>query len=172
MKIFLFILLSFLWACPSYAITAEQDGHNSRTIQDYIKDFVDIPQGALDWKLFGQTEMTNVEGKDEHGMDVQYYSPGFSLDLQVYDGEEITIKGFMFPLDAAENQRLFLFGPFPLNCPYQYHVGPNLVIEVHADDIPVPFSYDPITLKGILELVPKDLEYGIFYRLKGAHMVK
>ena len=169
-NIVLFLLCLFL-ASPSYAITAEQDGHNSRSIQDYIKDFVDIPEGALDWKLFGETEMTNVEGKDKDGMDIQYFSPGFSPDLQQYDGKEITIKGFMFPLGASENQTLFLFGPFPLNCPYQYHVGPNLVIEAHADDIPIAFTYDPITLKGVLELVPRDLEYGIFYRLKGAHKI-
>jgi len=77
----------------------------------------------------------------------------------------------MFPLDVTEDQRLFLFGPFPMSCPYQYHVGPALVLEVHAQDHPVAFSYDPVQLTGTLELVPEDKEYSVFYRLKDARKV-
>lgn len=171
--IFLTLLIAFSLITNAHALTMEQGADApTRTIEDYIKNYVDVPKGALNWELFGKTEITNVEGKDKDGMDIQYYSPGFSLDLQAYDSKEVTIKGFMFPLDPNENQKIFLFGPFPMNCPFQYHVGPNLVIEVHADKAPVAFSYDPITLTGTLELVPKDLDYGVFYRLKNAHIVK
>jgi hypothetical protein len=167
------LALLCLITSSAYALTSEPiSDAPERTIADYIEDYIDIPDGALDWKLLGQTEMTNVEGKDKDGMDIQYFSPGFPLDLQPLDGQEILVKGFMFPLGAAEEQNLFLFGPFPLNCPYQYHVGPNLVIEVHADKNPTPFTYDPITLKGVFELVPSDPEYGVFYRLKDAKIVK
>lgn len=167
--IFLFVLAVFL-STAAYAI--DESDAPTRTIEDYIKDYVDIPKGALDWKLFGMTEITNVEGRDKDGMDIQYFSPGFSLELQAYDNKQITLKGFMFPLDSSEDQKLFLFGPFPMNCPFQYHVGPNLVVEVHADKKPIPFSYDPVTLTGTLELVPKDIEYGVFYRLQNAKIVK
>ena len=35
-----------------------------------------------------------------------------------------------------------------------------------------PFSYDNINIKGELELVAKDDEYNMFYRLKNAELVK
>ena len=45
-----------------------------------------------------------------------------------------------------------------------------LIIEVHADD-PIVYSYDPINITGMLELVPKDDLYNIFFRLKKANLV-
>ena len=78
----------------------------------------------------------------------------------------------MFPLDGHEDQKMFLFGPFPMSCPYHYHVGPALVIEVYAEDNPVNFEYGPVTIAGTLELVPDDPEYSVFYRLLGAKRVK
>jgi hypothetical protein len=79
---------------------------------------------------------------------------------------------YMFPLNETEEQKLFLFGPFPLSCPFQYHVGPALVLEVHADKNPVTFDYEAITITGTLELVPDDPEYSVFYRLNNAKQVK
>ena len=158
---------------PAHALTFE-DGADAptRTIEDYIKDFVDIPEGALDWKIFGQTKEISVEGKDKEGYDFKYYKPGFSDAVKKLDGTEIMIKGFMFPLDSTEEQKTFLFGPFPINCPFQYHVGPSLVLEVHAGKDLINFSYDPLTLKGILRLVDTDLENSTFYRLEKARIVK
>lgn len=172
MRYFLLLLLLF-WPAQSYALTLE-DGADAptRTIEDYIKDYVDVPKGATDWKIFGETKEINVEGKDKDGLDFQYYKPGFSKQVEALNDQEITIKGFMFPLDGTEEQANFLFGPFPVNCPFQYHVGPSLVMEVHADKNPVAFSYEPLTITGTLELVHSDPENSTFYRLKNARLVK
>lgn len=168
-------LLCLLVLLPSaaHALTYEPGADApTRTLEDYIKDYVDIPKGALDWKVLGQTKEINVEGKTKDGMDYQYFKPEFTPDVKALDGKEITIKGFMFPLNSTDEQRLYLIGPFPVNCPYQYHVGPSLVVEVHADKNPVKFTYDPIIIKGRLELVTSDPEYSTFYRLQDAHLVK
>lgn len=167
------LLLVFTMPVTAYALTME-DGADAPTrgVEDYIKDYVDVPEGATDWKLFGKTEEVSTETKDSDGLDVQYYKPKFPDALTSLDGKRIKIKGFMFPLDEAEGQKLFLFGPFPLNCPFQYHVQPSLVIEVHAGKKPIEFTYDPITLDGTLELVPEDRENSTFYRLRGASVAK
>ena len=169
-------LLLFLFVCAplnAYAITQEEGADApTRGIEDYIKDYVDIPEGATDWKTFGKTKFVSVETKDKDGLDFQYYKPQFTPELVALAGKKIKIKGFMFPLDETEDQKTFLFGPFPLNCPFQYHVQSNLVIEVHADKNPVAFTYDPVTLEGILELVPEDRENSTFYRLKDAAAVE
>ncbi len=143
----------------------------TRTLEDYIKEYVDVPPGATDWKVFGKTRQIDVRGKTSDGYDFQYYKPKFTREVTALDGRQVTVKGFMFPLDATEKQKLFLIGPFPINCPFQYHVGPSLVIEVHTDKHPVQFSYDPIVITGTLQLVAKDPENNTFYRLLDAKQV-
>lgn len=144
----------------------------TRTVEDYIKDYVDVPKGAMDWKVFGKTKSTEIKSKTDDAYDIIYEKPTFTPEVTALNGKEVKIKGFMFPLDPTDGQKMFLFGPFPVNCPYQYHVGPSLVMEVHVDKKPIKFSYDPIILTGTLELVPNDPEYSTFYRLKNAKQVK
>lgn len=170
-----YILLFALLFAPvtAHALTQEEGvDAPTRGIEDFIKDYVDTPAGATDWKVFGKTKSINVETKDADGLELQYYKPEFMPELKALAGKKVIVKGFMFPLDETEDQKNFLFGPFPLNCPFQYHVQSNLVIEAHADKNPVEFTYDPVTLEGILELVPEDKENSTFYRLKDAKAVK
>ncbi len=159
------LLLSF----PAAALEMEEGADApTRTIEDYIKDYVDVPEGATNWKVFGKTKIENIENTGEDGLQYQYYKPSFPQDLKALDGKKITLKGFMFPLDESEKQGFFLFGPFPLNCPFQYHVQPNLVVEVEAKANPVEFSYDAVILTGTLQLVPEDPENSTFFRLLAA----
>lgn len=144
----------------------------SQTLKDLAKNYIDVPKGATDWKLLGSTAEKNIEGKDKYGYEYQYYKPVFPPEVKALAGKEITVKGFMFPLDSADKQKEFLLGPFPVGCPFHYHVAPALVIEVHAEKKPAKFSYDPITVRGVLELVPSDPDSGVFYRLKNAEVVK
>lgn len=171
MKFLIALLLMLVFSFPSFALE-EQDGADAptRTISDYIKDYVDIPKGGTDWKIFGQTKEISIEKKDTEGYDLQYYKPDFPAEVTALDGKEIILKGYMFPLDSTEEQSLFLFGPFPINCPFQYHVGPSLVMEVKADK-PVKFDYEPLTLKGTLQLVKDDPENSVFYRLVRAKKI-
>ena len=64
----------------------------------------------------------------------------------------------------SEKQKKFLMGPYPLSCPFHYHVGPSQVIEIKSDN-PVDFSFDPITIKGKLE-VKYNEETGSFFYLE------
>ncbi len=144
----------------------------NRTLADFIKDYVDVPQGATDWKVFSKTKEVNVEGKTKDGYDYQFFKPKFTPEVRKLDGQIVTVKGFMFPLGETEKQKMFLFGPFPVSCPFHYHVSPALVIEVHADKTPVKFSYDAVTLKGKLQLIDADPENSTFYKLVDVQVVK
>lgn len=168
MMIRLFLLLVLI-SVPSaaFAITDEMNGEKTKTIQDYIKDYVDVPKGALDWKVLGKTKEVSIEGRDKDGLDFGFTKPNFPPEVLALDGKEVTLKGFMFPLDPAEAQHMFLFGPFPATCPFQYHVGPALVIEVTTPkDKPVKYTEEPITVTGKLELVKEDPDNSTFYRMK------
>ncbi len=140
-------------------------------IVNSISDFVIVPDGGLDWKILAKTKSEPFEYKDDKGHSIYGVKPVFTHDLMPYDNQMITMQGYMFPLNADKSQNMFLFGPFPISCPYHYHVGPALVIEAHGFK-PIKFRYEPITIKGVLELVREGNEYNIFYRLKNVEIIK
>lgn len=141
-------------------------------LSDYIYDYVDLPEDALDWKILGQTKQNEVTIPSDEGYDITYSKPEFTPQVKALDGKNIIIKGYMFPLDHAEMQSKFLFGPFPMGCPFHYHVGPSLVIEAHTESKPILFDYEPITIEGKLELVYDDWENNVFYRLQNTRLIK
>ena len=136
-----------------------------------IPDFVKTPEGGTSWNVFGETKQNPYAYTDKDGMEWSGVHPEFSERLKKLDGKEILIQGYMFPLGQEEKQSLFLLGPFPVSCPFHYHVTPDLIIEAHAKT-PIDFSYDAINIKGKLELVPKDDENNVFYRLRDAEVLK
>lgn len=136
-----------------------------------IPDFAPTPVGGTDWKLFGATRQIAYSEKDAQGFERSGVRPEFSEDMRKLDGKTVKIIGYMFPMDEGETQKVFLFGPFPLSCPYHYHVSNNLVIEAHAAK-PIAFSYDPLTLEGRLELVARDDDYNTFYRLHDVRIAR
>lgn len=136
-----------------------------------IPKYVTVPEGGLDWKLFSQTKSVPYQFKDEEGQELHGVQPEFSNTLRKLDGQIIKMQGYMFPLNAAEDQSMFLFGPFPVSCPFHYHVGPALVIEAYAAE-KIEFGFEPIVLEGTLELVPRDDDYNVFYRLKEVRLIK
>lgn len=140
-------------------------------VMDFIPDFVDVPEGGIAWEIFGETESVEYQDKDEDGRDFYGVRPEFGEDLKKLDGQTILMQGYMFPLQAEEGQELFLFGPFPVTCPYHYHTGPSLVIEANAKE-KIEFRWDAIDVRGRLELVPRDDEFNIFYRLHDVVLVR
>lgn len=152
-----------------------QDYSNFESIQQdelisSIDDFINLPKGGVPWKVFGDTGMDEYTFTDEEGNDWLGFRPLFTKEIKKLDAKEILVQGYMFPLDQGEGQSLFLLGPFPLTCPYHPHTSSNLTIEVSAK-IPITFSYEPVNVKGQLELVPKDDLYNVFFRLKNAELV-
>lgn len=135
-----------------------------------VDNFVRTPKNGISWQTLGKTKQTAYAYTDADGMQWEGVRPEFPDDLKKLGGQTILIQGYMFPLEQNEKQSSFLLGPFPVSCPFHYHVTPNLIIEVHMKS-PVAFEYDPVNVSGRLELVPKDDEYNVFYRLQDAVLV-
>ena len=114
--------------------------------------------------LFAQTSSVPFSYVDENGERYEGVEPEFTDAIKKLDGQVVVMQGYVFPLNAPDGQSVFLFGPFPVSCPYHYHVGPALVIEAHAQK-KIKYQWDAVDLQGRLELVPRDEKYGIFYRL-------
>ena len=151
--------------------TTDDDPFKEYDLLSNIDDFVTVPKGGTHWKVFGETGMKEYTFNDKDGNEWIGVRPEFSKEIKNLESKKILIQGFMFPLEQKEKQSLFLLGPFPVSCPYHPHTSANLIIEVHADK-PIPFSYDAVNIEGILELVAKDDEYNVFFRLREAKINK
>lgn len=138
---------------------------------DQIPNFTTTPDGGVDWKIFAETKEEAYSVVREDGIEWEGVKPVFADAIKKLDGKTVKMTGYMFPLDQTEEQTQFLFGPFPLSCPYHYHVSNNMTVEAHAKK-PIEFSYEPVTVEGVLELVPLDYEYNTFYRLRDVKVVK
>lgn len=96
---------------------------------------------------------------------------GFKVDVPVFagevkklDGKEITLRGYIIPVEGYRSHTEFIFSAFPYNmCFFCGGAGPETVMEVKALT-PVKYTTEPVTLKGILHLNNTDvnrLMYGI-----------
>lgn len=157
-------------------ILSEEEAANEQTfsLEDLlsnIDNFVKTPPNGLSWQVLGSTGQTPYSHTDKDGLEWSGVRPAFPETLRKLDGQTILLQGYMFPLEPSEGQSTFLFGPFPISCPFHYHVTPNLIVEVYAKK-PVKFQYDVMNIQGRLELVEKDDENNVFFRLKDAIAVK
>lgn len=172
-KSILATIFSFLLSSNLYALDITNFDDYDLIEQDdlipAIDQFIKLPKGATPWNIFGETGMDEYFFVDEEGNDWIGYRPIFKKKIKKLEKQEVLVQGYMFPLEQGEKQGLFLLGPFPLSCPYHPHTAANLTIEVKAK-APITFSYDPVNIKGILELVPKDDIYNIFFRLNNAEL--
>jgi hypothetical protein len=88
--------------------------------------------------------------------------PVFSQKIQKLDGEEVTIKGYIIPIEGYGSHKEFIFSAYPHNlCFFCGEAGPETVIEVYADE-PIPFTAEPITIKGKLKLNVDDVNRLIY----------
>ncbi len=97
--------------------------------------------------------------------------PVFSKDVEKLDGKEITIRGYIIPVEGYKNHKEFVFSAFPYNmCFFCGGAGPETVMEVTAAEA-VKYSTEAIQLKGILHLNSTDINK-LIYSLTDAVQVE
>jgi hypothetical protein len=83
--------------------------------------------------------------------------PIFSRDVKNLEGKELTIKGYIIPVEGYKSHKEFIFSAYPYNmCFFCGGAGPETVMEV-VSKTPVAFTAEPITLKGVLHLNATDI---------------
>jgi len=98
------------------------------------------------------------------------YNVTFSEAVQALHETEVTLKGYLIPLEQGITVTHFLLSIFPLaDCYYCMPGGPESFVEVKADD-PIAFTYEPITLRGTFAVLEKEEidQMGMFYRMTAA----
>ena len=83
--------------------------------------------------------------------------PVFSQDVLALEGQEVTITGYIIPVEGYKSHKEFIFSAYPYNmCFFCGGAGPETVMEVVALE-PVPYTADPVTIKGTLTLNATDI---------------
>lgn len=96
--------------------------------------------------------------------------PVFASEVKKLDGKEITLRGYIIPVEGYRSHTEFIFSAFPYNmCFFCGGAGPETVMEVKALT-PVKYTTEPITLKGILYLNDTDVNR-LMYGLEKAKLV-
>lgn len=96
--------------------------------------------------------------------------PVFSEDIKQLEGKEVTVKGFIIPVEGYKSHKEFIFSAFPYSmCFFCGGAGPESVMEVFANEA-VKYTAESIKLKGILELNPDDVNR-LMYFLKDAVVI-
>lgn len=120
------------------------------------------------WKKLGK--ITFKKEYDEL-MGFKIDKPVFSEDVLAMEGEEVTIKGYIIPVEGYKSHKEFIFSAFPYNmCFFCGGAGPETVMEVEAAT-PVKFTAESIVLKGILRLNADDINK-LMYKIENASLVK
>ena len=97
--------------------------------------------------------------------------PVFSKDIRSMEGKEVTVKGYVIPVEGYKSHKEFVFSAFPYNmCFFCGGAGPETVMEIVALE-PVEYSADAITLRGKLQLNDSDINR-LIYSLTDARVVK
>lgn len=119
------------------------------------------------WKTLGKITFTK-EYDDFLGFKID--KPVFSQEVKDLAGQEITLKGFIIPVEGYKSHKEFVFSAYPYNlCFFCGGAGPETVMEVYATD-PIEYTAEPIVIKGKLSLNSDDINR-LMYALDDAVLV-
>ncbi|MDF9800836.1 hypothetical protein OKW21_006099 [Catalinimonas alkaloidigena] len=125
-------------------------------------------QSKINWRVLANIEYVEryVAAEDFYG-----YLPEFSDELKALEGKEVSIKGFMLPIDPDNNMFLLSQNPFA-SCFFCGGGGPESVVELNLKPGHPNFRMDQVvTMKGKLRLNNEDFEQ-MMYILDEAEVVE
>jgi len=120
------------------------------------------------WKTL--TKITYVKEYDEF-LGFKIDKPVFSEEIKALDGKDVTVKGFIIPVEGYKGHTEFIFSAYPYSmCFFCGGAGPESVMEVQAIEA-INYTAESIVLKGKLHLNSEDVNK-LMFSLSDARMVK
>lgn len=115
---------------------------------------------VVPWETLAQVSVTKEKDR---------YVPQFAPPIAALDKREVTLKGFMLPLEQGARQKHFLLSAQPPECGFCMPGTAEQFAEVRTK-VPVKYVTDPIIVSGTFALVRDDAG-GLLYRLSEAVLV-
>jgi len=120
------------------------------------------------WKTLAK--ITYIKEYDEI-MGFKIDKPVFSDKVKELAEQEVTVKGYIIPVEGYKSHTEFIFSAYPYNmCFFCGGAGPETVMEVLSKE-PVKYSAEQVVLKGKLVLNSDDINR-LMYLLEDAVIVK
>lgn len=120
------------------------------------------------WDVLSDVEFKRryFESENEY-----FLTPVFGSQVRELEGQEISVKGYIIPLDFDSEVQILSAFPYS-SCFFCGGAGPESVIEIHTREKITGLQPDQIvTFKGILHLNSDDIEM-LNYILKDAVLVE
>jgi hypothetical protein len=111
------------------------------------------------WQTLQKTKIT-VDNKKG------IFNARIPAEVKALAGKDLTVNGFMMPLESKEKFHHFLLSKRTPTCPFCPPGEPNEIIDVWTVK-PVKYNEDIITVKGRFELM-SNREMGLFFKLADA----
>lgn len=125
-------------------------------------------QKTITWK-----DLEDVTFKEKYSeeADAYFWFPTFGKGVKELEGKEISIRGYVIPIDVKEN--LYVLSAFPFAaCFFCGGAGPQTVMELAFAKKPRRYETDErLVFKGRLKFNANDI-YKMNYILEGAEQVK
>ena len=115
------------------------------------------------WQTFAKTKIKVDEKKG-------LYSAVYTDDVKAMVGKEITISGFMLPLEASEKFKHFILSKRTPTCFFCPPGQPNEIVDVWTDKS-TDWKEELIKVTGTFELM-NDPQLGMFFKLNKAKIDK
>lgn len=97
--------------------------------------------------------------------------PVFSQEIKALDGKEVTVKGFIIPVEGYKGHKEFILSAFPYSmCFFCGGAGPETVMEVKSIDA-IQYTAESITIRGKLHINSDDVNQ-LMYSMTDAKLVK
>ena len=97
--------------------------------------------------------------------------PVFSDEVKQLEGETVTVKGYIIPVEGYKSHTEFILSAFPYNmCFFCGGAGPETVMEVFSVE-PIEYQAEPVTIRGRLELNDSDINR-LMYILRDVELIE
>lgn len=97
--------------------------------------------------------------------------PVFSEEIKALNGKEVTVRGFIIPVEGYKGHREFILSAFPYSmCFFCGGAGPESVMDVTAIEA-IEYSAESVTLRGRLHLNTNEVNE-LMYSITEARLVK
>lgn len=121
------------------------------------------------WQILSMV-MMKKQFDEDMGIDVEM--PLFGKKVKELNGQEVTVRGYVLPLNVSKDQKYFILSAVPYNqCFFCGGAGPESVMEVFST-VPVEMTQKPVTLRGTLRVNLQPSIGQVLYTLKNARIVK
>ena len=111
------------------------------------------------WAILAKTKIKSDYAKG-------LFTASFPPEVKALVGTEVTISGFMLPLEATEKFRHFIISKRTPTCPFCPPGEPNEIVDVWMEKA-VAWEEDVIKVSGTFELM-NNAELGLFFKLTKA----